>query len=146
MLKVTNKQFEIEEPVQLTKVVDGKEEVLYEFKMQITADELQELKHILFDFANNNIKDYLKATGEEREQMEKKANEEIAKNSERLEDICFKEHKEEFKRLAGEYKYEEMKENIQGYLISFFMEKQMSHYNTPITNLTKTMNSLANLK
>ena len=146
MLKVTNKQFEIEEPVQLTNFVDGKEEVLYEFKMQITADELQELKHILFDYTNNNIQNYLKAPSEEREEMEQKASEEIAKNDERFEDICFKEHKEEFKELAGEYKYEEMKENIQGYLISFFMEKQMSRYNTPITNLTKTMNNLAKFK
>ena len=123
MLKVTNKQYEIEEPVQLTKIVDGKEEVLYEFKMQLTSDELSEIKHILFDYAKENIESYIKANSEEREKLERKANEEISKNDEKFEDICFKEHKEEFKKLAGEYKFEEMKENIQGYLISFFLEK-----------------------
>lgn len=146
MLKVTNKQFEIEEKVQLTSLNEEKEEVIYEFTMQITANELQELKHILFDYTNDNLSKYLKATKEEREDLERKATEEIQKNDERFEDICFKEHKEKFKELAGEYKFDEMKENIRGYLMSFFMKKQMSQYNTPITDLTKVMNNLAKLK
>lgn len=137
MLKVTSKNFEIEEKIQLTKIIEGKEEVIYEFSMQITNEEMQELKHILFDYSNNNIFKYFKATREEQKKLEEIATNEIEKNSERLIDICFKQHKDKFKELAGEYKFDEMVGEIRGYLMGFFMEKQISQMNTPISNLTK---------
>ncbi len=146
MLKVTNKNFEIEELVQLTKETDNKEEIVYEFKMQITGDELKEIKNILFDFTKNNFKGYIKASSEEKEELEKKAEEKIKENDERFVDICFKEHKEKFKELAGNYKFEEMIENMRGYFLNFFMKKQISPLNTSISNLTKIMNNFQQFK
>lgn len=141
MLKVTSKNYEIEEKIQLIKMIDNEEEVAYEFDMQITNDEMQELKHILFDFAEKNIKEYLKATLKEKDNLEKEAEQEIKKNDERFVDICFKKHKEKFRELAGEYKFDEMLGEIRGYLMGFFMKKQISQMNTPITDLTKIMNN-----
>ena len=80
MLKVTSKNFEIEEKIQLTKMDEEKEEIVYEFDMQITNDEMQELKHILFDFSKEHITDYINATKEEKEQLEKQATKDIEKN------------------------------------------------------------------
>ena len=58
MLKVLSKDYEIEEKVQFTKKDNDGEKVLYEFEMKLTENELQELRHILFDFVeeNNNKK------------------------------------------------------------------------------------------
>ena len=146
MLKVTSKNFEIEEKIQLTKMNEEKEEIVYEFDMQITNDEMQELKHILFDFSKEHITDYINATKEEKEQLEKQATKDIEKNDKRFIDICFKEHKDKFKELAGEYKFEEMLGEIRGYLMGFFMKKQISQMNTPITDLTKIMSNFQRLK
>ena len=44
MLKVTNKQYEIEEPIELTRIDDKGQEVSeYKFTMQITSSELEEM-------------------------------------------------------------------------------------------------------
>ena len=121
MLKVTNKQYEIEEPIELTRIDDKGQEVSeYKFTMQITSSELEELKNILFDKEN--------------------------KSDERLIEICFKEHKEEFKEKAGDYKFNEMVETIKGFLLGFFIEKQMKPLDTTITDLTKIMDNFQQLK
>lgn len=146
MLKITSKKYEIEEPIQYTKNIDGNEEIIYEFKMQINEQELNEIKHILFDYTNDNINKYMKATKEEREQLEKEAEEEIKSKNERFIDICFKEHKDIFKEKAGEIKFDEMIEEMRGYFYDFFMKKQISRINTPITDLMKNINNLQNLK
>ena len=120
MLKVTNKQYEIEEPIELTRIDEnGKEICEYKFTMQITSGELEELKSILFDKNKDN---------------------------ERLIDICFKEHKEEFKEKSGDYKFNEMVETIKGFLLGFFIEKQMKPLDTTITDLTKIMNNFQQFK
>ena len=62
MLKVTSNNYEVEETIQLTKVIDGKEEVIYEFKMQLTEQDMLEIKHILFDYSKTNIMEYLQRT------------------------------------------------------------------------------------
>lgn len=142
MLKVTNKDFEIEENIQLTKIIDGKEEIIYEFVMKITESEMQELKNILFDYSNENILEYLKATSNEKQILEKKAEDEIKRNENKLVDICFKEHKDKFKSLAGEYRFNELVDNIRGFLLNFFMKKQISPLNTTITDLMKITNNL----
>ena len=146
MLKVTNKDYEVEETIQLTKVVDGKEEVVYEFKMQLTEDDMLKIKHILFDYTGNNIMEYLRSSKEHQEELEKIAEEKIKENEEELIDICFKEHKDKFRELAGDYKFEDMVNEIRGYLMSFFMKKQISQMNTPITDLQKIMNNFQKLK
>lgn len=120
MLKVTNKQYEIEEPIELTRIDEsGKEISEYKFTMQITTSELEELKEIIFDKDNND---------------------------DRLIEICFKEHKDEFKTKAGDYKFNEMVETIKGFLLGFFIEKQMKPIDTTITDLTKIMNDFQQFK
>ena len=146
MLKVTSKEYEIEEPIQLTKNIDGEEKVIYEFTMKITEPEMKELKDILFNFANKNIGNYIMADNDEKKNLEITAEKEIKANDERLIDICFKNHKEEFRNLAGEYKFGEMIDSIRGFLLDFFMKKQMSPLNTTITRLMKITNSLPKFK
>lgn len=124
MLKITSKEFEIEEPIQLTKMIDGKEENLYEFTMQLTSDDLQKLKKIVFDTSEENKE----------------------KNHENFLDICLKEHKEDLKKTAGEYKFAELIEELQGFIMGFFIEKRMKPMNTQIINLTKIMNNLQQFK
>ena len=46
MLTLTRKQFEIEEPIVLN---DEQGNTLYEFNMQITSDEMEEIKKLIFD-------------------------------------------------------------------------------------------------
>lgn len=145
MLKITSKQYEIEEQVQFEKIVDGQKQIQYEFIMQITNEEMQELKDIIFSFANDNFSRYQTSNLEERKELEKQLEEKIKDNDKRFIDICFKEHKS-CKKLVGEYKFNEMVETMRGYIIGFFTEKQMSQYNTPITNLTKSLNNLNKLR
>ena len=146
MLKVTNKEYEIEETVQLTKIIDGKETVVYDFKMQLTEADMLEIKHILFDYSSTNIMEYLQSSKARQEELERNAGEDIKKNEERFIDICFKEHKEKFRELAGDYKFEDMVNEIRGYLMSFFMKKQISQMNTPITDLAKIIANYRNVK
>lgn len=145
MLKVTSKNYEIEEKVQFVKTVDDKEEIQYEFVMKITNDEMQELKDIMFGYSKENITNYLKISKEEKEELEKELKEEQQKKDDRFIDICFKEHKN-CKEIVGEYKFNEMLEIIRSYIANFFMEKQISQYNIPITNLTRIMNNFQKLK
>lgn len=120
MLKIEKKEFEIEEPIKLIKNVNGQEQVLYDFMMRLTEDDMLNLKDILFgksEDKNNSIAD-----------------------------ICFKENKEEFKKIAGNYRYEETIETIKSFLLDFFIKKQMSPLNTTITDLTKIMSNFQKLK
>lgn len=145
MLKVTSKKYEIEEKVQFERNIDGESQVLYEFDMQITSDELQELKDIIFGFANDNFYKYQNATLKEKMEIEEKLENNLKSNEEKFIDICFKEHKK-CKDIVGEYKFYEMLDVIRGYLTDFFIKKQISPYNTTITNLTKNINNLQNLR
>lgn len=124
MLKITSKEFEIEEPIQLTKMVDGKEETLYEFTMQLTSNDLQKLKEIVFDTSKENED----------------------KNYESFLDICLKEHKENLKNKAGDYKFSELVEELRGFIMGFFIEKRMKPMNTQFTNLTKIIDNLQQFK
>lgn len=137
MLEIKLKKYEIEEPVQLR---DENGNLLYEFTMQISESELHEIKKILFEDAEKIKKDYLKANVLEKEQLEEKIEKAIKEKSDRFEDICFKEHKEPFKEKSGQYKYEELVENMMGFFINFFVEKQLKPINTSIMNLKSLMN------
>ncbi len=77
MLKITKKEYEIEETIQITENKEGKEEVLLEIPMQITSDGLLKLKKILFGYANKNFLKYQNSTDEEKKQLENNAEKEI---------------------------------------------------------------------
>lgn len=119
MLKITKNEYEIEEPIELVKNIDGKEEIIYKFDMKLTEDDVLKLKDLLF--GQDDDKDL------------------------KIADICFKEN-EKFKELAGEYKYQQTLEEVKAYLLDFFIKKQISPLNTTITDLMKIMNSYQKFK
>lgn len=126
MLVLTSKKYEVEETIR------GQEEngdVLYEFQMQITPDEMVEIKNILF-------KDSFALANEEKEELLDKSQELQAK----FEDICFKEHKEPFKKKCGEYLYLEMVGEMYDFFMNAFIEKATKRANTINTSLTKIGN------
>ena len=52
MLVLTSKKYEVEETI---KAVNEENETLYEFQMQITPDEMKEIRDILFDEKSMNL-------------------------------------------------------------------------------------------
>ena len=137
MLEIKKKKYEIEEPVQLK---DESDNILYQFTMQITVEELQEIKKIIFEDAEKIKKEYSKLNFEQKEKLEKEIEPKIKEKSDRFENICFKEHKEVFKEKAGQYKYDELVENMMSFFINFFVEKQLKQVNIGFMNLKKFMN------
>lgn len=140
MLKISKKEYEIIENIQLT---DEKDNILYEFEMKLTAEELNELKNMLLGTDTlrlaKKIKDfeYKSLTEEETTEVLKIA-EDMGRNAtETIGRLCFKEHKDKFIEISGNIRYEEMVEVISDYLLGFFMKKQMNKINTINTDLTK---------
>lgn len=143
MLTLTKKQFELEEKVQVN---DEKGSVIYEFMMQITPEEMKELRDLIFD--ENDIKNgrkmsKLETSGniEELEELEAKVMDNARNRQERLEQICFKEHREEFKQKAGEYKYLEMVEMMFDFFVKTFADQRAKQVNTMSTHLRKISNN-----
>ena len=114
MLKVNSSKYEISEKIVFSRTEGTEEQNIYEFVMNLTDEELLKLKEII---------------------TKKDENEEIA-------NICYKEHKEKILEAVGKIRYNEMLEQIKGHIMGFFIKKQMSPYNTTITDLVKTMDSL----
>ena len=142
MLTLTRKQYEIEEKIQLT---DENNNLLYEFMMKITPEEMDEVKNIIFN--ENDIKDGRKLSSlenngnlQEYDEFEAKVISKAKERQEQFENICFKEHKEPFKEKAGQYKYDELVEAMMGFFINFFVERQLKPINTSIMNLKSLMN------
>lgn len=142
MLKIEKKDYEVEEDIQL--VEEGK--IIYEFKMKITNEELEELKYILFNFAKENRVKYAQASDDEKEALEIEAGKQIIANDGRFIDICFKEHKEAFIEKAGQYKFDETVETMRNYFIDFFMKKTLKPLDILNSDLMRNINVLAKLK
>lgn len=143
MLTLTKKEYELEEKVQVN---DEKGNVIYEFTMQITPEEMKELKDLIFD--EDDVKNGRKMAKLEKEgniegleQMEAKVIENARKRQERLEEICFKEHREEFKEHAGEYKYLEMVEMMFDFFVKTFADQRAKQINTMSSHLRKISNN-----
>ena len=143
MLTLTKKQYEVEEPVQLK---DEQGNVIYEFTMKITPDEMKELKELIFseeDVKNGRKLSKLEKSQniEEYEELEAKVLENAKKRQDRMEEICFKEHREEFKEKAGEYKYLEMVEMIFDFFVKTFADQRAKQVNTMSSHLRKISNN-----
>ena len=143
MLTLTKKEYELEEKVQVN---DEQGNVIYEFTMQITPEEMKELKDLIFD--EDDVKNGRKMAKLEKEgniegleQMEAKVIENARKRQERLEEICFKEHREEFKQKAGEYKYLEMVELMFDFFVKTFADQRAKQVNTMSSHLRKISNN-----
>lgn len=140
MLVLTSKKYEVEETI---KAVNEENETLYEFQMQITPDEMKELRDILFDEKSINL---AKKSAKEKDADKKEAlDDEIIKRAyeiqEKFENICFKEHKEAFKEKCGEYKYLEMVDMMYDFFMKAFIDKRAKQVNTISTSLKKIGNN-----
>lgn len=143
MLTLTKKEYELEEKVQVN---DEKGNVIYEFTMQITPEEMKELRELIFD--ENDVKNGRKMAKLEKEgniegleEMEAKVLDNARNRQERLEQICFKEHREEFKQKAGEYKYLEMVEMMFDFFVKTFADQRAKQINTMSSHLRKISNN-----
>ena len=128
MLVLTSKKYEVEEDI---KAVNEENETLYEFKMQITPDEMKEIRDILFDESYKLSK----------EKDEDKLYEKSIKLQNRFEKICFKEHKEPFIEKCSEYKYLEMVDILYDFFMKAFIDKRANQVNTISTNLKRIGNN-----
>lgn len=143
MLTLTRKEYEIEEPIVL-KNENG--DTIYQFDMKITSDEMEQLKNLIFDerdVKNGRKLSKLELEGkiEEYEELEAKVLENAQERQEKIEKICFKEHKEPFKKVAGEYKYNEMVEMIFDFFVKTFADKKSQQINTMSSHLKKISNN-----
>ena len=140
MLVLTSKKYEVEETI---KAVNEENETLYEFQMQITPNEMKELRDILFDEKSMNLAK--KSSKEKDEDKKEIIEEEIIKRAyeiqEKFENICFKEHKEPFKEKCGEYKYLEMVDMMYDFFMKAFIDKRANQVNTISTNLKRIGNN-----
>ena len=143
MLTLTKKQFELEEKVQVN---DEQGNVIYEFTMQITPEEMKELRELIFD--ENDVKNGRKMAKlekseniDELEELEAKVLDNARNRQERLVQICFKEHREEFKQKAGEYKYLEMVEMMFDFFVKSFADQRVKQVNTMSSHLRKISNN-----
>lgn len=140
MLKISKKEYEIEEQIQLT---NEEGNILYEFDMKLKDFELKELQNVLLGKETlklaKKIKDFeSKVLTEEEAEEVLQISEDMSKNAiETISRLCFKEHKDKFIKLSGETKFDEMVEVISDYLLGFFIKKQTNKINTINSDLTK---------
>lgn len=139
MLKITAKKYEIEEPIE---VADENENVLYSFTMQVTAEELEKINNIIVnredikkaDKYNKLLKD---GNEEEVAKLEEEMQKTFEERQEEFENIVYKEHREEFKKAVGNYRYDEMTGMIVDFFWNAFIGKKMKQVNTIVTDLAK---------
>lgn len=141
MLTLTRKEFEIEEKIQLN---DENGNVIYEFTMQITPEEKMKIRNLIFN--EDDIKNGKKLEKLEKEnnyqeyvELEAKVLENARKRQEEFEQICFKEHRENFKEKA-QAKYEDMVEMLFDFFVQTFVENKTKQINTMSSHLRKISN------
>lgn len=142
MIEIKKKKFEIEEDIK----IEENDNILYQFKMQITDNELLEIKKIIFEDAEKKKREYAKASLEERKKIEEEIEKQVKEREDKFEKICFKEHLDKVKECCGEYKFNELIDELMGFFINFFVEKQVKPYGTMITNLKSHMNRFGKLQ
>lgn len=142
MITITQKEYEIEEPIAVKKVIEGKEETLYEFKMQITSKELSEIKDLIF---NDEVKDAqkkiqklkLEKKYDEIEKAEEEIGNKMLEETQKVKEIIFKGHLTKIKEITDKYYFEKLYEEILGFFINTFVKEKIKPYNTTITDLQK---------
>ena len=139
MLKLTKKEYEVEEDVLLN---DEKGNEICKFKIQLTADELVEMKELLFDEKiQEKVRNLRKLENEENYEELSKLEAEIKKDNEetlkKFEEMVYKDHLNEFKEKAVKSYYDEMTEQIYSFFFQRFVDKRLKLVNTMNTNLRK---------
>ena len=142
MIKLTRKQYEIEEPIQ---VQDENGNLLVDYTVKITPEEKLKIRNIIFD--EQDVKDgrtlsKLEQEGKtnEYEELESKVLERAKARQEEFEQIVFKEQREVIKANAGESIYLDLVDMMFNFFANAFVEKRISQMNTLTTNLRKITN------
>lgn len=142
MIKLTRKQYEIEEPIQVT---DENGNLLVEYTVRITPEEKIQIRDIIFD--EQDVKDGRKLAklekegkADEYETLESNILERAKARQEKFEKIVFKEERENIKQKAGESIYLDLVDMMFNFFVNAFVDKRMSQMNTLTTSLRKISN------
>lgn len=142
MIKLTRKQYEIEEPIQ---VEDESGNLLVDYTVKITPEEKLQIRDIIFD--EQDVKDGRKLAKlekegktDEYELLEKDVLERAKARQEKFEKIVFKEERENIKQKAGESIYLDLVDTMFDFFVNAFVEKRVSQMNTLTTSLRKISN------
>lgn len=142
MIKLTRKQYEIEEPIQ---VEDENGNLLVDYTVRITPEEKLQIRDIIFD--EQDVKDGRKLAKlekegktDEYELLENDVLERAKARQERFEKIVFKEERENIKQKAGESIYLDLVDTMFDFFVNAFVDKRVSQMNTLTTSLRKISN------
>ena len=142
MIKLTRKQYEIEEPIQVT---DENGNLLVDYTVKITPEEKLKIRDVIFD--EQDVKDgrllsKLEKEGktDEYEELESKVLEKAKARQEEFEKIVFKEERERIKQQAGESIYLDLVDKMFDFFVNAFVDKRVSQMNTLTTSLRKISN------
>ena len=142
MIKLTRKQYEIEEPIQ---VEDENGNLLVDYTVKITPEEKLQIRDIIFD--EQDVKDGRKLAKlekegktDEYELLEKDVLERAKARQEKFEKILFKEERENIKKKAGELIYLDLVDTMFDFFVNAFVDKRVSQMNTLTTSLRKISN------
>lgn len=142
MIKLTRKQYEIEEPIQ---VEDENGNLLVDYTVRITPEEKLQIRDIIFD--EQDVKDGRKLAKlekegktDEYELLENDVLERAKARQEKFEKIVFKEERENIKKKAGESIYLDLVDTMFDFFVNAFVDKRVSQMNTLTTNLRKISN------
>lgn len=142
MIKLTRKQYEIEEPIQ---VEDESGNLLVDYTVRITPEEKLQIRDIIFD--EQDVKDGRKLAKlekegktDEYELLENDVLERAKARQEKFEKIVFKEERENIKQKAGESIYLDLVDTMFDFFVNAFVDKRVSQMNTLTTSLRKISN------
>lgn len=142
MIKLTRKQYEIEEPIQ---VEDESGNLLVDYTVRITPEEKLQIRDIIFD--EQDVKDGRKLAKLEKEGktneyelLENNVLERAKARQEKFEKIVFKEERENIKQKAGESIYLDLVDTMFDFFVNAFVDKRVSQMNTLTTSLRKISN------
>ena len=142
MIKLTRKQYEIEEPIQVT---DENGNLLVEYTVRITPEEKIQIRDIIFD--EQDVKDGKKLAklekegkADEYETLESNILERAKARQDKFEQIVFKDEIENIKKNAGESIYLDLVDMMFNFFVNAFVDKRMSQMNTLTTSLRKISN------
>ena len=142
MIKLTRKQYEIEEPIQ---VEDESGNLLVDYIVKITPEEKLQIRDIIFD--EQDVKDGRKLAKlekegktDEYELLENDVLERAKARQEKFEKIVFKEERKNIKQKAGESIYLDLVDTMFDFFVNAFVDKRVSQMNTLTTSLRKISN------
>lgn len=142
MIKLTRKQYEIEEPIQ---VMDEDGNLLVDYTVKITPDEKLRIRDLIFDeqdLKNGRMLSKLEKENKMDEyiDLENKVLECAKARQEEFEKIVFKDEREEIKKIAGESIYLDLVDMMFDFFAKAFVDKRVSQMNTLTTSLKKISN------